>query len=30
MRADRQGRRAACLAVTKSYARACFRGALAL
>jgi mono/diheme cytochrome c family protein len=30
MYADRKGRRAACLAVTKTYARACFRGALAL
>jgi cytochrome c553 len=30
MYADRAGRRTACLAVTRTYARACFRGALAL
>jgi hypothetical protein len=30
MHADRAGRRKACLAVTTTYARACFRGAVAL
>jgi hypothetical protein len=30
MHAFREGRRKACLEVTKTYARACFRGAVAL